>query len=54
MKDIDITVPLKQLGNSEEPPEMSLINCETIFIFTCLSTCVIIDSTDAGRFEITD
>ena len=33
---------------------MSFINCEVNLISTWSSTCVIANSTDAGRFEITD
>ena len=34
--------------------EMSLINCEVNLILTWSSTCVITNSTGAGRFAITD
>ena len=33
---------------------MPLINCEVNLILTWSSTCVITNSTGAGRFEITD
>ena len=33
---------------------MPLINCEVNFILTWLSTCVITNSTGAGRFATTD
>ena len=33
---------------------MPLINCEINLILTWSSTCVITNSTGAGRFEITD
>ena len=33
---------------------MLLINCEDNFILTLASTCVITNSTDKGRFAITD
>ena len=33
---------------------MLLINCEVNLILTWSSTCVITNSTGAGRFEITD
>ena len=33
---------------------MPLINCEVNLILTWSSTCVITNSTDAGRFTITD
>ena len=33
---------------------MSLINCEVSFILTGSSTCVITNSTEAGKFTITN
>ena len=33
---------------------MSLINCEVSFILTWSSTCVITNSTEAGKFTITN
>ena len=33
---------------------MPLINCEVNLILTCSSTCVITNSTSAGKFAITD
>ena len=53
-KDIEIIVPLKYLSNFWRTLEMPLINCEVNLILTWSSTCVITDSTGAGRFEITD
>ena len=47
-------VPLKYLRNIWRTLEMPLINCEVNLILTWSSTCVITNSTDAGRFEITD
>ena len=53
-KDVEIIVPLKYLSNFWRTLEMPLINCEVNLILTWSSTCVITDSTGAGRFEITD
>ena len=54
-KDIEITVPLKYLSNIWRTLEMpSLINCEINLILTWSSTCVIINSTVAGRFAINE
>ena len=47
-------VPLKYLSNFWRTLEMSLINYEVNVILTRSSTCVITDSTGAGRFAITD
>ena len=48
-------VPLKYLSNFWRTLEMSLINCEVKLInLTWSSTCVITNSTGAGRFAITD
>ena len=47
-------VPLKYLSNFWRTLEMSLINCEVNLILTWSSTCVITNSTCAGRFTITD
>ena len=49
-----ITVPLKYLRNFLRTLEMPLINFEVNFILTWSSTCVITNSTGAGRFTITD
>ena len=53
-KNVEIIVSLKYLSNFWRTLEMPLINCEVNLILTWSSTCVITDSTDAGRFEITD
>ena len=47
-------VPLKYLSNFWRTLEMSLINCEVKLDLTWSSTCVITNSTGAGRFAITD
>ena len=47
-------VPLKYLSNFWRTLEMSLINCEVNLILAWSSTCVITNSTGAGRFAITD
>ena len=47
-------IPLKYLSNFWRTPEMALINCEVNLILTWSSTCVITNSTGAGRFTITD
>ena len=52
-KDIEIIVPLKYLS-IWRTIEMPLINCEVNPILTWSSTCVIANSTGAGRFAITD
>ena len=53
-KDVKIIVPLKYLSNFWRTLEMPLINCEVNLILTWSSTCVITNSTGAGRFAITD
>ena len=53
-KDVEIIVPLKYLSNFWRTLEMPLINCEVNLILTWSSTCVITNSTGAGRFAITD
>ena len=53
-RDVEIMVPLKYLSNFWRTLEMLLINCEANLILTWLSTCVITNSTGAGRFAITD
>ena len=53
-KEVQIIVPLKYLSNFWRTLKMSLVNCEDNLILTCSSTCVIINSTGAGRFTITD
>ena len=52
--DVEIMVPLKYLSNFCRTLKVSLINCEVNLILTWSSTCVITNSKDAGRFEITD
>ena len=53
-KDVEIMVPLKYLSNFWRTLEMPLINCEVNLILTWSSTCVIINSTGAGTFAISD
>ena len=53
-KDVEIMVPLKYLSNFWRTLEMPLIDCEVKLDLTWSSTCVITNSTGAGRFEITD
>ena len=53
-KDVEIMVPLKYLSNFWRTLEMPLINSEVNLILTWSSTCVITNSTGAGRFAITD
>ena len=53
-KDVEIIVPLKHLNNFWRTLEMPLINCEVNLILTWSSTCVITNSTGAGKFAITD
>ena len=53
-KDVDIMVSLKYLLNFWKTLEMPLINCEVSLILTRSSTCVITNSTGAGRFAIPD
>ena len=52
--EMEIMVPLKYLSNFWRTLEMPLINCEVNLILTWSSTCVITNSTGAGRFAITD
>ena len=47
-------MPLKYLSNLWRTLEIPLINCEVNLILTWSSTCVITNSTGAGRFAITD
>ena len=47
-------VPLKYLSNFWRTLEMPLTYCEFNLILTWSSTCVITNSTGAGRFAITD
>ena len=53
-KNVEIMVPLKYLSNFWRTLEIPLINCEVNLILTWSSTCVIINSTCVGTFEITD
>ena len=53
-KDAEIIVPLKYLSNFWRTLEMSLISREVNLILTWSSTCIITNSTVAGRFAITD
>ena len=53
-RDVEIMVPLKYLSNFWRPLEMPLINCEVNVILAWSSTCVITNSTGAGRFAIAD
>ena len=53
-KDVEIMVPLKYLSNFWRTLEMPLSNCEVNPFLTWSSTCVITNSTGAGRFSITD
>ena len=47
-------VPLKYLSNFWRTLEIPLINCEVKLDLTWSSTCIITNSTGAGRFEIND
>ena len=53
-KNVKIIVPLKYLSNFWIPLEMPLINCEVSLFLTRSSICVITNSTDEGRFTVTD
>ena len=53
-KDVEIMIPLKYLSTFGRTLEMPLINCDVNLILTWSSTCVIGNSTGAGRFEIAD
>ena len=53
-KDVEIMVTLEYLSNFWITLEMHLINYEVNLILTWSSTCVITNSTGAGRFAITD
>ena len=53
-KDVEIMAPLKYLSNFWRTLVMPLINCEVNLILAWSSTCVITNSTGAGRFAITD
>ena len=47
-------VPLKYFSNFWRTLEMPLINCEVNLILTWSEDCVITNSRDKGKFEITD
>ena len=53
-KDVEIIVPLKYLSNFWRTYEMLLINYEVNFILTGSKDCVITNSTDEGKFAITE
>ena len=53
-KNVEIMVPLNYLSNFWGTREMPLINCQVSLILTWSSTCVITNSTDEGKFEISD
>ena len=53
-KDVEIMAPLKYLSNSWRTIEIRLINYEVNLILTWSATYVIISSTGAGTFQITD
>ena len=53
-KDVEIIVSLKYSSNFWRTLEMLLINCEDNLILTWSKDCVIINSTGAEKFEITD
>ena len=52
-KDVEIIVPLKYLSNFWRTLEMLLINCE-VNLMTWSKDCVITNSTDEGKFAITE
>ena len=54
VKDVEIIVPLKYLGNFWRTLEMPLINCEINLILIWSSTCVITNSNGAGVFATTN
>ena len=53
-KGVEIIVPLKYLSIFWRTLKMPLIYCKINLILTCSSSCVITNSTGAGRFTITD
>ena len=53
-KDVEIMVPLKYLSKFWRTLEMPLINSKVNLILIWSSTCVITNSTGAGRFAIAD
>ena len=52
--DTEIIVPLKYVSNFGKTFEMPLINCEVNLILMWSLTCLINNSTDVGKFAITD
>ena len=54
IKNVGIAVPLKYFSNFRRTLGMPLINCESNLTLTRSSTCIIINSTGAGTFAITD
>ena len=53
-KDVEIIVPLKYLSNFWRTIEMPLTNCDVNLILTWSKDCVITNSTDEGKFAITE
>ena len=53
-KNVEIMVSLNYLSNFWGTLETPLINCQVSLILTWSSTCVITNSTDEGKFEISD
>ena len=53
-KDVEIIVPLKYLSNFWRTLEIPLINCEANLILAWSKDCVITNSTDEGKFAITE
>ena len=53
-KDVEIIVPLKHLSNFWRTIELPLINCEVNLILAWSKDCVITNSTDKGKFAITE
>ena len=53
-KGVEVMVPLKYLSKFWRTPGMPLINCQVNLILTWSSTCVITNSTDEGKFKVTD
>ena len=53
-KDVETIMLLKHLSNFWRTLEMPLINCEVNLILKWSPTCVITNSSGAGRFAITD
>ena len=53
-KDVEIMVPLNYLSNFWRRLEMQLINYEVNLILTWSEDCVITNSTDEGKFKLTD